>query len=130
MPAQGLNEKFTALLIVLLAAIAFAVLSSSTPMHAAASVPPDQVPNTLAPVDTTGDTTDTTTDTRSPLATNDFLPEDQDLTVCVGALERPGCGSEERGGWRQALTFGAVVAGLVVVFGTVIRSTRRRNPAP
>jgi hypothetical protein len=42
-------------------------------------------------------------------------------------LERPGCGSEERGGWRQGLILLAVVGGLTVVFGNVIRSNRKRN---
>lgn len=64
---------------------------------------------------------------RPPTTANDFFPEDRDLTSCIGVLERPGCGSEERGGWRQALILLAVVVGLTVVFGNVIRSSRKRN---
>jgi len=64
---------------------------------------------------------------RPPTTANDFFPEDRDLTSCIGVLERPGCGSEERGGWRQGLILLAVVGGLAIVFSNVIRSSRKRN---
>jgi hypothetical protein len=82
------------------------------------------------PAETLPDSTDVPADldtTRPPVTTNDFFPEDRDLTSCVGVLERPGCGSEERGGWRQGLILLAVVGGLAIVFGNVIRSGRKRN---
>ncbi len=64
----------------------------------------------------------------SPESTvNDFIPEDQNLSDCLGALERPGCGSESRGGWRQTLTFSVMALGLVVVFGRVFWSARKRS---
>ena len=65
--------------------------------------------------------------TQPPVSDNDFIPEDRDLTSCIGVLERPGCGSESRGGWRQTLVFGAMFLGLALVFGNVVRGVRKRN---
>jgi len=66
---------------------------------------------------------------------NPFIPEDVDLTTCVGLLERPGCGSEARGGIRQTLVAIAMVGGLLIIFGRIawaIRANHRRaaGPAP
>jgi hypothetical protein len=68
---------------------------------------------------------DVTIDTANP-----FLPDEVDLSQCVGTLPRPGCGSEERGGWHQNLVAIAMVAGLLIVFGRVawgVRRNRRQN---
>lgn len=62
-----------------------------------------------------------------PVTVNEFLPEERNLGDCVGALERPGCGSEARGGWRQTLVFVAVAGGLALVLGRVAWATRRRS---
>lgn len=67
------------------------------------------------------------TTTVSPIATNEFLPEDRDLTDCIGVLERPGCGSESRGGWRQFAVFALIAVGMVVIFGNVVRGVRRNR---
>jgi hypothetical protein len=56
-----------------------------------------------------------------PITTNNFFPEERDLTSCIGVLERPGCGSESRGGWRQTLILLAIFGGLTVVFGNIAR---------
>ena len=65
---------------------------------------------------------------------NPFLPENRDLTDCVGTIERPGCGSESRGGWRQNLVAIVMVAGLLIVFGRVAwgvrRSQQQSNTSP
>jgi hypothetical protein len=58
---------------------------------------------------------------------NPFLPEERDLTVCVGTLERPGCGSEARGGWHQNLVAIAMVGGLLLVFGRIAWGIRRNQ---
>jgi hypothetical protein len=58
----------------------------------------------------------------------DFYPEDNDLSDCVGLVERPGCGSESRGGWRQTITFVLLIAGLGLIFWRVaigVRNNRR-----
>ncbi len=67
-------------------------------------------------------TDDITVDTANP-----FLPENQDLTACVGTLQRPGCGSSERGGWHQNLVAIAMIGGLLIVFGRVAWGVRRNR---
>jgi hypothetical protein len=61
---------------------------------------------------------------------NDFIPEERDLSECISALPQPGCGSEARGGWRQTLVLAAIVAGLAFITWRIIRSARRKRPAP
>ena len=102
-----------------------------TPIAAAASPDepaptPTTVPITVpvtVPITVPGDVT---IDTANP-----FLPDDVDLSLCVGTLPRPGCGSEERGGWHQNLVAIAMVVGLLIVFGRVawgvVRSQRRND---
>jgi hypothetical protein len=66
---------------------------------------------------------------------NPFLPDDRDLTDCVGMLQRPGCGSDARGGWHQNAVAIVMIAGLLLVFGRIAWSVRRSQqrltePAP
>jgi hypothetical protein len=72
--------------------------------------------------------------TEAPVVTaNPFLPEEADLTSCIGTLQRPGCGSEERGGWHQYLVAIAMVGGLLIVFGRVawgVARNRRNSELP
>jgi hypothetical protein len=63
--------------------------------------------------------------TEPPVTANDFFPEQRDVTDCIGVLERPGCGSESRGGWRQTLVFGLIAAGLIVVFTKIVIGVQR-----
>lgn len=56
---------------------------------------------------------------------NPFLPENRDLSDCVGMLQRPGCGSESRGGWHQNAVAVVMIAGLLLVFGRVAWGVRR-----
>jgi hypothetical protein len=56
---------------------------------------------------------------------NPFLPENRDLTECIGMLQRPGCGSEARGGWHQNAVAIVMIAGLLLVFGRVAWGVRR-----
>ena len=56
---------------------------------------------------------------------NPFLPENRNLTDCVGMLQRPGCGSEARGGWHQNAVAIVMVSGLLIVFGRVAWGVRR-----
>ena len=68
--------------------------------------------------------------TSPPVTANPFIPEDRSLSECVGALPRPGCGSEERGGWHQYLVFVALVGGLSVVGWRIVAGVRRgQRPA-
>jgi hypothetical protein len=63
--------------------------------------------------------------TEPPATTDDFFPEERDVTDCIGVLERPGCGNKNRGGWRQLLVFGVIAAGLIVVFTKITIEVRR-----
>jgi hypothetical protein len=56
---------------------------------------------------------------------NPFLPENRDLTECIGMLQRPGCGSAARGGWHQNAVAIVMVSGLLIVFGRIAWSVRR-----
>ena len=56
---------------------------------------------------------------------NPFLPENRNLSDCVGMLQRPGCGSESRGGWHQNIVAIVMVSGLLLVFGRVAWAVRR-----
>ena len=67
----------------------------------------------------------TSTSTEPPVTANEFFPEQGNVTDCIGVLERPGCGSENRGGWRQVLVFGLVAAGLIVIFTKIVIGVRR-----
>jgi hypothetical protein len=67
--------------------------------------------------------------TPTTLLDNAFLPDDTatNITDCVSALPRPECGSKERGGWRQGVLFGVVVAGLAAIGLRVGFGVRRRD---
>ena len=64
-----------------------------------------------------------------PDTINDFLPEQRNIGDCLGALQRPGCGSEARGGWRQGLIFLALLGGLAVVAARIVIAGRRGSGA-
>jgi hypothetical protein len=74
-------------------------------------------------------TTDTTTDTVPAVTVNEFLPTDRDLSECLSALPRPGCGSEARGGWRQTAIFVAMLGGLAFIGWRIVASSRRARAA-
>lgn len=93
----------------------------------AATTSPASAASTSEPDDTTPATS---------AAENPFLPDDTNVNLadCISALPRPECGSEERGGWRQLVVFGAVVGGLGVigtrVFIQMNRRRRERDASP
>ena len=66
----------------------------------------------------------TTQLTATTVLDNDFIPTDANLSDCISGVPRPGCGSDAKGGWRQALVFGVVVAGMVVVAWRLVRAVR------
>tara|TARA_R110002110_G_scaffold225978_1_gene440148 strand:- start:4344 stop:4655 length:312 start_codon:yes stop_codon:yes gene_type:complete len=102
-------------------------MSASAPTAAHAIEAPANVTTPSEPLPVSTDVPVDVDTPRPPTTANDFFPEDRDLTSCIGVLERPGCGSEERGGWRQGLILLGVLGGLTIVFGNVIRSARKRN---
>jgi hypothetical protein len=88
------------------------VVGLLAPHPAAATTPP---PEPVAPA-----TTELVVDEANP-----FLPEERDVTDCIGMLQRPGCGSESRGGWHQNAVAIVMVTGLLIVFGRVAWGVRR-----
>lgn len=85
-------------------------------------------PQSTQAVQATAAPADPATPTTTELAVdeaNPFFPEDRDLTDCVGTMQRPGCGSEARGGWRQQIVAIVMVGGLLIVFGRVAWGVRR-----
>jgi hypothetical protein len=56
---------------------------------------------------------------------NEFIPEDRELSECISALPKPGCGSEARGGWRQVLVLVAILVALAFIAWRILRAARR-----
>jgi hypothetical protein len=59
---------------------------------------------------------------------NVFLPDDTTVNVtdCISSVQRPGCGTRERGGWRQGAVFAVIVAGLIAIGARLVIGIRRR----
>jgi hypothetical protein len=56
---------------------------------------------------------------------NPFLPDERNLSDCISAVPKPGCGSEARGGWRQTLVFGVMALGLLAIAWRITTGIRR-----
>ena len=69
-------------------------------------------------------------ETPAPTTTieNVFLPEDTtvNFTDCISSVQRPDCGSRERGGWRQGAVFAVIVVGLIAIGTRLVIGIRRR----
>ena len=83
-------------------------------------------PSTTAVAAEEGDTGSTDTPT---VTYNDFIPEERDLSDCISAIPKPGCGSDAKGGWRQMLVLGLVVTGLGFIGWRVITGARKNLAA-
>lgn len=59
---------------------------------------------------------------------NDFIPEERDLSDCISAIPKPGCGSEAKGGWRQMLVFGLVISGVGFIGWRIVAGARKNQP--
>lgn len=108
----------------LVATLAFTAIDASPVLAVQPDLAPEQVPVT-DPVNDPVTTEPIVS--RPPITANDFFPEERDVTDCIGVLERPGCGNENRGGWRQFAVLGALTLGLVIVFGNIARGVRRNR---
>lgn len=68
-------------------------------------------------------------DANTPTVTyNDFIPEERDLSDCISAIPKPGCGSEAKGGWRQLLVFGLVISGIGFIGWRIVTGSRKNQP--
>jgi hypothetical protein len=97
------------------------VLICAAALIAATSVPATAVLATApAPPDTSASVT-------GPVATNDLLPQNNDLSNCVGTVERANCGSAARADWHTYLVFTVLIAGLAFIFWRISRGVRARE---
>jgi hypothetical protein len=62
----------------------------------------------------------------SQVGDNAFVPE-RNLGDCVGTLERPDCGSAEKGTMGTYLTFAVLIAGLGFIFWRISIGVRGRD---
>ncbi|MEQ1699801.1 MAG: hypothetical protein ABMA25_06810 [Ilumatobacteraceae bacterium] len=69
----------------------------------------------------------TTPSAGSTVGDNDFLPEDQNVGTCIGAVDRPDCGSKSKGGWRMYLTFAVLLSGMAFIGWRIARSIKARD---
>jgi hypothetical protein len=108
-----IGTAFVRVVIALLVTLGATVFESTT---GAASYVSAAAPTEVASVDE-----------QPPVTVNDFFPEDNNLSDCVGLVEKPGCGSESRGGTGQNLVFGFLALGLGIILWRVsvgIRANR------
>lgn len=82
-----------------------------------------------AHVSASGSATLASTDERPPVTVSDFFPEDNNLSDCLGLVEKPGCGSEARGGWGQTLVFVFLALGLAFILWRVSVGVRANRTA-
>jgi hypothetical protein len=74
--------------------------------------------------------------TEAPVSTvptstiNEFIPEEQQITDCISAAPKPGCGSQARSDWHQWMVFVALVAGMAFVGWRVVAGLRRQRHEP
>jgi hypothetical protein len=60
---------------------------------------------------------------------NEFLPSERDLTDCVGVLEKPGCGSQARGGTAITVVFILMLLAMVLIFVRIAIGVRQNRRA-
>jgi hypothetical protein len=74
--------------------------------------------------------------TEAPVSTvptstiNEFIPEEQQITDCISAAPKPGCGSKARSDWHQWMVFIALVGGMVFVGWRIVAGLRRQRHEP
>ncbi len=69
---------------------------------------------------------------QAPVATNDFLPRQQNLTDCVGTVQLPNCGGDNpnKGDAQMYLTFGVMLAGMAFIGWRIVVGLQRREREP
>lgn len=72
--------------------------------------------------------------TEAPIATNDLLPQNNDVTNCIGTVESANCGSKARADGHTYLVFLALTLGLAFIGWRISRGVKARDathePAP
>jgi hypothetical protein len=99
---------------ILIAAIAVMTMGAAAPAALAqATVPPT----------TTGTTTE------APPSTNDLIPDNNDVTNCIGTVEQANCGSKARADGHTYLVFAALAVGMAFIGWRIARGVRARDAA-
>lgn len=80
-----------------------------------------------APPTTTATTTATTIG--APPATNDLIPDNNDVTNCIGTVEQANCGGKARADGHTYLVFGVLAAGMAFIGWRIARGIRARDAA-
>ena len=63
------------------------------------------------------------------VVTNDLLPENNDVTNCIGTVEPANCGSKARADGHTYLVFLALIAGLAFIGGASLAACAPRDNA-
>ena len=63
------------------------------------------------------------------MGTNPFIPEDVNIGDCVSSLPRPECGTDERGGYHQYVTFLVLFLATLFIGWRVTLGVRARDRA-
>ena len=71
----------------------------------------------------------TTTTLATPTTVNDLIPTDQNLTDCVGTLEKPNCGSNRKNDVHMYMTFGVLMGGMALIGWRIAVAIRKRDRA-
>ena len=118
MPLRAFRTRLVAGL-----ALTTVIALGTSPASAADSVRAASPPAVAEPV------APATPDETPPITVNPFLPDDRGISECISAVPKPGCGSEERGGWHQQLVFLALVGGLAFIGWRIVAGARRNGRA-
>ena len=61
------------------------------------------------------------------MVTNDLLPENNDVTNCIGTVEQANCGSKARADGHTYLVFLALILGLAFIGWRIARGVKARD---
>jgi hypothetical protein len=90
--------------------LAIALMAAIPTTHVVATAPPPTTPAETGPP-----------------VTNDLLPENNDVTNCIGTVEQANCGSKARADGHTYLVFLALAAGLTFIGWRIARGIRARD---
>ena len=71
----------------------------------------------------------TTPPTTPPVVTNDLLPDNNEVTNCIGTVEQANCGSKARADGHTYLVFLALAAGMGFIAWRIARGVKARDEA-
>ncbi|MBM3800260.1 MAG: hypothetical protein FJW18_09325 [Actinobacteria bacterium] len=89
----------------------------------------------IAPLAAVGSNAVATTTPPAPPVTNDFMDLERDVSECISAMPKPGCGREptasgDRGGAMQLALFGIILVAMAGIGTRVAFAVRARDRQP